>query len=433
MLRRFFTQAYAQNVLWLTSERLLRMAIQFVVGVWLHNYLGEEQVGILGYVVAFLSFFQILPAFGSKGILIHEFVEAESEKKYFGVAVSLHALASAGAISLCLLAAYWFSGTASLFVFIAIASGSLLFYPLHVIEYYFQAKLKTHYVAIAYFVTYLISAVLKAVGIFNGYSLTYFVFVILAENVLLSLSFLLAYFHHTRRLHLPLAFDRQVALQLVKWSFPLLAASASVIFLMRIDQVMIQSLLGNQALGNYVVALKFSEVFYFLPPLLANLSSAGIVKAHRRSREAYYTLLQNYFNSTVWLGIGLSVVMTFAASPLIWQLYSGGFREAIPVLQIHMWAIVFVFMGMISDRWILQERLYSISLLRNGIGCVFNIALNTLWLPTMGIAGAAWATLLSYGTAYWFAHLVLKKSQRIFFMQCRAFAFPIRIILKFWA
>ena len=412
-------------MIWLFSERMVRMAIQLVVGIWLQNYLGEAQVGILGYVIAFVSLFQILPAFGSKGILIHEFVEKGGEKTYFGLAVSMHMMASFIAIALCIITHRVFVGNTDAYLFIVIFSVSLAFYPLHVAEYYFQAQLKTHYVAIAYFFTYLISAVLKVIGIVKGQPLVYFVYVATVENTLLCLAFLLAYFHCKKKIAFPIFFEKKRAWQLLKRALPLLTASGFVILFMRTDQIIIKYLLGNIALGNYVVALKLSEMFYFLPPILANLASSGIVKAHQKSQSEFRKLLQKYYNATTWLGVVVSLITYLAAEELILLFYKGNFLEAIPVLKIYVWSIVFVFMGMISDRWILQEKVYHISLFRNMIGFVLNVILNILWLPIVGIVGGAWATLVSYSVAYCFSHLLFKKSHIVFRMQWRSIAFPI--------
>jgi O-antigen/teichoic acid export membrane protein len=66
------------------------------------------------------------------------------------------------------------------------------------------------------------------------------------------------------------------------------------------------------------------------------------------------------------------------------------------VLRIHIWASVFVFLGVAIGRYLITENYTKISFLRTFMGGIVNVILNIILIPKYGINGAAIATLISY-------------------------------------
>ncbi len=70
------------------------------------------------------------------------------------------------------------------------------------------------------------------------------------------------------------------------------------------------------------------------------------------------------------------------------------FLPAAGVLSIHIWAGVFVFLGVASGKWFLCENYIKKNFYRTLFGMVINVVLNLILIPLYGIYGAAVATLL---------------------------------------
>jgi O-antigen/teichoic acid export membrane protein len=66
------------------------------------------------------------------------------------------------------------------------------------------------------------------------------------------------------------------------------------------------------------------------------------------------------------------------------------------VLRIHIWASVFVFLGVATGRYLITENYTKISFLRTFMGGIVNVILNIILIPKFGINGAAIATVISY-------------------------------------
>lgn len=79
--------------------------------------------------------------------------------------------------------------------------------------------------------------------------------------------------------------------------------------------------------------------------------------------------------------------------------------------MIHIWAGVFVFLGVASGKWLLAENLQIFSTINTAIGAIVNVFLNYILIKEIGVAGAAWATLISYFVAAYLSLLFWKKTR----------------------
>jgi PST family polysaccharide transporter len=62
----------AANLGWLLTEKALRMALGFVVTIWLARYLGAENFGILSYGMALVALLSFFPALGLETVVRRE-------------------------------------------------------------------------------------------------------------------------------------------------------------------------------------------------------------------------------------------------------------------------------------------------------------------------------------------------------------------------
>ncbi|MEO1953819.1 MAG: polysaccharide biosynthesis C-terminal domain-containing protein [Campylobacterales bacterium] len=96
---------------------------------------------------------------------------------------------------------------------------------------------------------------------------------------------------------------------------------------------------------------------------------------------------------------------------MIESLFTSEYIRSSSILVIHIWALVFVFLGLSSTKWMISENLQIYSTINTTIGAIINIMLNYYLIDYMGIEGAAWATLISYFFASYFCLLFWKKTR----------------------
>jgi PST family polysaccharide transporter len=97
------------------------------------------------------------------------------------------------------------------------------------------------------------------------------------------------------------------------------------------------------------------------------------------------------------------------------------------VLAIHVWASVFVFLGVAQSPWDLSKNLLTLSLYRTIAGAIINVAMNLYLIPRYSAMGAAIATVVSYAISGVFANAFSARTRPIFYMQMKSF-----IPHRFW-
>jgi O-antigen/teichoic acid export membrane protein len=129
----------------------------------------------------------------------------------------------------------------------------------------------------------------------------------------------------------------------------------------------------------------------------------------------------------VWLAIGIAIPIAIFSKSIIFLLYGEAYAIASPVLTIHIWTSVFVFLGLASDRYLLAEGLIKLTLYRSCLGVIVNIVLNVILISNYGIIGAAISTLVSQIMASFIFDLLNKQTIISFKMKIKSF-FPIHLL-----
>ena len=222
-------------------------------------------------------------------------------------------------------------------------------------------------------------------------------------------------------LHLTWRFSFSTAKSLLSNSWPLLLSSMSIMIYMRIDQVMINNILGSEAVGKYSAAVKISELWYFIPIAINQALLPSLIESKNNSPDQYKTHLQHLYDIMVWLSLSIAIPLYFLSEPLVQTLFGKNFFEAAGVLKIHIWSCVFVFIGVSNSSWFLVENLQIYSFYRTIIGGIINVFLNIILIPKIGINGAALSTLISQAFVGYFSMAIFTKSKNIFFLLSRSF------------
>jgi len=390
---------YGANTVWMFSEQILRMIAGLLVGIWVTRYLGPEQFGVLSYVMAFTAIFAGIAKLGLDGIVVRDLVNTpEKRDVYLGTAFWLKVMGAFLAMIAIASATLFTSNDSTTNLYIFIIASTMIFQSFEVIDFYFQSKVLSKFVSISKMTQLFFSSLLKIYLVLNGADLFWFVLVSVFDQITLALSLLYAYRKQALG-NFCRYFDRAIAKQLLSNSWPLILSSLVVMIYMRIDQVMIKEMLGMEEVGIYSAALRLSEIWYFIPMILANSLFPAIINAKNISQEFYYARLQKFYTMMVWMAIGIAIPMTFLSDWLILLLYGEAYSDAGQVLMIHIWTGIFVFLGVAFGRYLTAENLNKKSFYRTFLGAITNVVLNFILIPKYGIYGAAVATLLAQFTA----------------------------------
>ncbi len=414
-------QAILGNSGWLLADKAVRMAIGLCVGVWLARYLGPERFGKFNYAIAFVALFTPVANLGLDGIVVRELVRhPERKQQILGSAFALRLIAGLLAFILVLLAILIFHPRdAASQALVAIIAAGMLFQSFDIADLWFQSQMQSRYSVLAKNGAFLVLTLAKIWLILSRAEVTAFAWVSTLELALGACGLCFA-FGSTGNRWLDLRPAWPAALAVLRESWPLFLSALAAALYLRIDQVMLAEMVGEREVGLYSAAVRLSELWYLVPPIVVSSVMPYLTEARARSQELYYQRLQQLLNLLVRVAYAVAIPVTLLAVPLVGLIYGDAYAAAGPVLAIHIWAVVFVFLGAAASPWIINERLTKLFLYQTGAGAVANVALNLYLIPRYGAIGAAVATLGSQCVSVCLANLVFGDGRRYFRMQARA-------------
>jgi O-antigen/teichoic acid export membrane protein len=386
---------YAANTSWMMAEQMLRIVAGLLVGIWVARYLGPEQFGLFSYVLAFTAIFAGIAKLGLDGILVRELINhPQGSDVYLGTAFWLKVIGAFVVMAIMAAVVPFTSNDSTTNLYIFIIAAGLVFQSFEVVEFYFQSQVLAKVVSICKVIQLSLSSAIKVYLVLTQADLFWFVCVTAFDTVSLAVSYFVAYKIRGNVSFLK-SFELSVAKQLLKDSWPLILSSVVVMIYMRIDQIMIKEMLGDYEVGIYSAAVRLSEAFYFIPMFIAASIFPAIINAKNKNKELYKQRLQKWYTFMVWFAIAIAIPMTFFSGWLIMLLFGEAYQEAGHVLMTHVWAAVFVFLGVAFGRYLLAENLTRIAFQRTFLGALANILFNFWLIPVYGILGAAVATLIA--------------------------------------
>jgi O-antigen/teichoic acid export membrane protein len=409
------------NISWLFFDKIVRMGVGLLVWVWIARYLGPEQYGLLSFTTAFVSLFSAIALLGLQGIVVRDIVSNPDETPTtLGTAAILQLVGGCVSYVLTLLTiAYLRPDDKIAQTIIAILGSMMLFKMSEIAVYWFESQVQSKYTVWIQNSVFLIFAVVKVIMIIQKATIITLVWTMLFEVVIGSVMMFFVMNKHGLPL-LSLRYSSQRAKTLLKDSWPLLLSGIAITIYMKIDQIMMGQIIGDEAVGVYTAATRISEVWYFIPIVIVASVFPAVLEAKKRSDELYYERLQKLYDLMVILSVTVALPMTFLSGSIVTILFGEAFQAAGAVLAIHIWASIFVFLGVASGKWFLAENRQILSFQRAGFGVVVNIALNIWLIPIYGAKGAAVATLISQAMATWFFDLLQTETRFMFVMKLKS-------------
>jgi O-antigen/teichoic acid export membrane protein len=419
---------YFANTSWLLVERILRMGITLLVGIYVARYLEPERFGQLSYALSFVSFFSAIALIGLEHTLIRELVKGETDSKVLlGSSFRLKLFGALIAILLIIISVTFTSNSQEENIIVFIIAAGFLFQSATVIDYYYQSRVQSKYVVYTQIVQLVISSIAKLLLVWGNASLVWFAVVTAVDSLIFAVGLILVYLHtgHNPR---DWCYNHNTAKILLRDSWPLMLSAVAISIYMKVDQVMIKEMMGAEAVGYYAAAVRLSEAWYFIPLAITASLFPAIINAKERSDEHYYDQLQKLFNVMVWLAVAIALPVTFLSDWIIMLLFGQAFAQAGDVLSIHIWAGVFVFISCAIGRSLVVENNQKLNLYRNILGLIVNFGLNILLIPMFGIKGAAFSTLISYSVSAYFVMPFFVSGRKQFMLATRSL-FPLKILM----
>jgi O-antigen/teichoic acid export membrane protein len=418
-------QNIVSNTGWQFADNILRMGVALVIGIWLARYLGPEQFGLLSYALAFVALFSALSSLGLDDIIVRDIVQNQSGKdEILGTAFLLKLLGGAFA---------FLAAVGTVFVLrpgdglshwlVGIIGLGAVFQAFNVVEFWFHSQVQAKYAVFARNAAFLLCSLGKIVLILAAAPLVAFAWIALAEVLAGAAGLIVAYQARGSRLR-NWSGSLKKAAGLLKDSWPLMLSGMVIMVYLRIDQVMLGEMAGNEEVGIYSVAVRLAEVWYFIPSAIYWSLFPGIVEAKAVSDELFYERLQKLYNLAALSAYAVAIPVTLLAQWLVPALFGEAYARGGLMLAVLVWSNLFTSLEMARSGFLTAMNWTRLYFLAVSLGCVLNVVLNYFLIPRYGGMGAVIASLV----AYWFAAhgscFFFKPLRRTGFMLTRAMVYP---------
>ncbi len=390
-------QKYLKNTSWLFAGQF-SMIISLTVNIWLARYLGPTNFGTLSYVFAFVGIFGFIAGFGINDILVRELVNHPHKKdELLGTAFWYLCLGGGLAFIISSVSILIFESSILIKAMVILYSTIFLWSPANVIAYYFQATVQAKRNAQVQILSVTIVSLIKIFLIIRGKGIIWLVLAFTLDYVVGTALYIVNYINSDLKFK-NWKYDKEAAKIFLSASLYLMLSAVTGYLLLKIDQVMIKFYLNETQVGLYAVAVKLSEIWYFIPGIICGSLFPALVNAKKTHVGIYTDRMNKLYLFLSGVALLIAVPIAALAPWIIKFLYGAQYLASVPILQIYVWSGIGFFLIAGINKYLMTENHLKSIFFYNLMAVSINIILNIILIPKIGLTGAAWATLISYSS-----------------------------------
>lgn len=400
----------AKNTMWILAERITQMIISLIVGVISARYLGPSNYGILNYGASLVTLFTAICKLGLENVIIKDYVDKRNENgKILGTAMVMRLFSSLlSVIAIIIIVCILKPNDSTILIVTTLQAIALLFQAYELIDYWFQSNLNSKYVSIAKTIAYIFVAIYKVALLVLKMPVEWFAFSTSLDYIIIML---IIFWMYKKNKGQKLEFSLETAKSLIYRSYHFIFSGILVTLYMQMDKVMIGSYRADNEVGLYSAATTICAMWSFIPEALINSIRPTLYEAKKVSEEVYIKKQKKLYAIIFWIGVFFALGITIFSDLIINVLYGNDYMNAKPALLISVWYPAFAYLGSARGPWIVINNKNKYSKKFCFWGAVVNLILNFLFIPKVGITGAAIATLISQIVVALIAPLMYKETR----------------------
>jgi O-antigen/teichoic acid export membrane protein len=388
--------------------RILNVAIVFAVNVLLSRITGVAGYGLLSLLIANAGIFNLLSAFGADaGITFHSASGRLSSGKLLSfigsiVIFQILALIITETIS-------WYAG-GHLFLFKTDQLqyawlGMIFLISISLVEKY-SALLAGNQLFSLCNKTILLSNIIM-LGVLIVFYITgnkqpvHFLIMMYVLLTLLQAIFLMIAYHVTGRHPFRIESLRKEDLKLF-FSYSMFTFLINVIQFLayRVDYWLLDHYRGEEELGWYSLAVRLVQLFWVIPLLIASIIFPVTANMRKAYDERQMLALIRGINL---LNVAAGILLFFIAPVIIPFLFGEAYTNSVLLLQLLLPGVLLFCMVTILAAWFAGQKKLAVNFYGSLLCLAGVLTLDMLWIPSLGMKGAAIASSVAYGaTALYF-------------------------------
>lgn len=383
-----------KNTLWIISGQIIQMAISFLITMATVRYLGPEKYGILNYTASYLAIISSFCTLGLNSIIVKELVSNRNQQgEILGTCLILRFLSSLISCAAIIIIIYITNNLNFTLVLISILqSVNIIFETTDFINSWFQSDLNSKYVSIVKIFACLLAAIYRIIILILKKNLYWFAFATSIEMIFVSL---LLGWTYKRNNGPKLYFSKSLGYELLSKSKHLIISGLMISLYAQMDKVMLGKMIDQTSVGLYSAAVYITNLWSIIPNAIIDSARPSISEAKTHNNQLYLKRLRILYAVIFWLGVLFSIFIQIFGKPILLILYGKNYLPGLNAFKIVSWTSIFAYLGTARSIYIVNENKFKYEKYIALIGCLSNIILNYFFIKSMGIDGAAIATLIT--------------------------------------
>lgn len=390
--------------------QIYQMLLSLVIGVLSARYLGPSNYGTISYASSYVSFFTIACALGLEGIVVKEMVDnRESEGVVLGSSIVMRFVAGFFSMAaVCIIVALVNPGDKVLLVVAFLQSLILLFNAFQIIDTWYQSYLRSKTSTIIKCISYTGMSLYRVWLLVTGKSVEWFAFATSLDALIIAVLFMIRY---KKDGMYKLKFSKSMSKHLIGLSYHLIISSLMAVIYNQMDRLMIGKMIDQTHVGYYTAASTICHMWMFIPQALANSARPLIMELKGKDEKLYIRRIKQLTGVTFWMGVAFALVVTALSHFIIDVLYGADYAQARGPLLLIIWSTVFSSLSYTRAIWMISEnkQKYTKQILICGV--IVNLILNSVGIKTIGMNGAAAATMVTEIVCCLVAPLLFKETR----------------------
>lgn len=387
-------RAVGKNTGWLMADRVCRLVVTLVMTALIARHLGPKEFGALNYAIAFVALFLPLATFGLDRIIVRDYVNGHKDTEtILGTTLAWRVLGGLVILG----AATVFCGLVrpndhTVQALVAILSLSPILQAGEVIDFWFQSRLESKYVAIAKTISLIGSTAIRCGLLYFDASVYSFALASLLESLFLSVALVIEFRRRVPecgRWKVSLSYARDLFVQ----SWPLALNLTLHVLYMRISIFALASIKGDSAVGLFSASSRLYDSIVPFFSLLGTSLYPELVRLYGVDNAKFFSRYHQVCRLLSLIGWGMLVVIAVAGPIVIPLMYGPSFASGGIVLSILGAGLLFQLSSLPRSAYLIisgqQRTLLWISI----ASIVVSLPLNWILISRMGIVGAALATV----------------------------------------
>ena len=388
------TNRVLTNASWIVGCRIVQALLGLIVTMLLARYWGPSGYGLINYAASIVAFVVPVMQLGLNSTLVQELIaQPDKEGEILGSSLTMSAISGL----CCMIGVVSFSALANkgetlTTIVCGLYSVQLILQSLELLQYWFQSKLLSKYTSVTALAAYGVATAYKIILLICKSHVYWFALSQALDYLVIGITLLVIY----RKMgNSRLRFSWKLFCRLFSRSRYYIIANLMVTIFAQTDRVMLKMMLDETAVGFYSAAVTCASMTAFVFVAIIDSARPVIFEKNKVGIREFEHSVSRLYSLIIYLSLLQCVAITVFSELIIYILYGSEYMEAANVLRLVVWYTTFSYIGSVRNIWILAEGKQKYLSVINLSGAGANVLLNYLLIPSMGIHGAALASLIT--------------------------------------